>query len=369
MTDFAFKLITWYEENKRDLPWRNTQDPYFIWLSEIILQQTRVAQGMPYYLRFAEAFPTIKSMAEAQEQEILRLWQGLGYYSRARNMHQSAKMVMQDFGGIFPESYAKILTLKGVGNYTAAAIASFAFNENVAVVDGNVFRVLARIFGVEEDIASGKGQKVFQQLANELLPQGKSATYNQAIMEFGATFCKPVAPDCNSCIFNDKCIAFAQKRQQELPLKIKKLKIKERNFTYLVFSYEDKLMMKMRGAGDIWQGLYDFPIFEYILDNEEVRIEKSLKNALAQLLEQRDLLPMKIGQRVAGNALTMQKVSQTYKHLLTHQKITAQFVHFQINNIDLATQLLAELGVQFYNLEAIQELPKPILIANYMEEC
>lgn len=298
MTDFAFKLINWYKQNKRDLPWRSTQDPYLIWLSEIILQQTRVAQGLPYYLRFVETFPTVQSMATADEQEILRLWQGLGYYSRARNMHQSAKIVMENFGGIFPDTYAKILTLKGVGSYTAAAIASFAFNEDVAVVDGNVFRVLARVFGVEEDIASGKGQKVFQQLADELLPQGESATYNQAIMEFGATYCKPVAPDCNSCIFNDKCIAFAQKRQQALPLKIKKLKIKERTFTYLIFTFEDKLMLKVRGAGDIWQGLYDFPTLEDILEDKENNLEENIISTLDNQLKDRDLLGMKIGQKL-----------------------------------------------------------------------
>ena len=367
MTDFAFKLINWYKENKRDLPWRNTKDPYFIWLSEIILQQTRVAQGMPYYLRFLEAFPTIQSMAEADEQEILRLWQGLGYYSRARNMHQSAKIIIQNLNGIFPDSYAKILALKGVGNYTAAAIASFAFNEDVAVVDGNVFRVLARLFGVEEDIASGKGQKVFQQLADELLPKGESATYNQAIMEFGATFCKPISPDCNACIFNDRCVAFVQKRQQELPLKIKKLKIKERTFTYLIFNYQGKLVMKMRGAGDIWQGLYDFPTFEDIIADEEVLKGSNIKNSLSMLLEDRNLLQMKVGQQILDKEMTLLSVSHTYKHLLTHQKISAQFIHFQINNKELALVLAEGLDLKFYTITEIHDLPKPILIANYLE--
>lgn len=367
MTDFAFKLIAWYEQHKRDLPWRNTKDPYLIWLSEIILQQTRVAQGLPYYLRFAETFPTIQRMAAAEEQEILRLWQGLGYYSRARNMHQSAKIVMQNFGGVFPDTYAKILMLKGVGNYTAAAIASFAFNEDVAVVDGNVFRVLARIFGIEEDIASGKGQKIFQQLADELLPKGKSAVYNQAIMEFGATYCKPVAPDCNSCIFTNKCIAFAQKRQHELPLKIKKLKIKERTFTYLVFTYQDKMMMKMRGVGDIWQGLYDFPTLEDLLENEEIILEENIKETINYQFKDRELLNMKIGQKLLSNDLAIQSVSRTYKHILTHQKLTTQFIRLQIDAEDLTRHISSSLGLGLYTASEVHDLPKPILIANYLE--
>ncbi|TAH20114.1 MAG: A/G-specific adenine glycosylase [Cytophagales bacterium] len=357
--DFSFRLIQWYEQNKRSLPWRNIQNPYHIWLSEVILQQTRVSQGLPYYLRFVEAFPTVADMARAEEKDVLRLWQGLGYYSRARNMHQSSKMVMDKFGGEFPNNYKEILTLKGVGSYTAAAIASFAFNEAVAVVDGNVFRVLARIFGVEEDIASGKGQKIFNELANELLPKNQSAVYNQAIMEFGATHCKPAAPDCPTCIFRDNCFAFAHKKQNVLPIKIKKLKIKYRNFTYLVFGYQQKIMMKMRGEGDIWQGLYDFVMLE--------NLEKTQENeALKDKLQNTSLLAMQIGQEILPN-LTVKGVSQTYKHVLTHQQITAQFIYLQIDSPELAAQILAENSLALYTPNEVNELPKPILIVNYLK--
>ncbi|TAF35861.1 MAG: A/G-specific adenine glycosylase [Cytophagales bacterium] len=358
--DFSFALIGWYEQHKRSLPWRNIQNPYQIWLSEIILQQTRVSQGLPYYLRFVEAFPTVADMAKAEEKDVLRLWQGLGYYSRARNMHQSSKMVMDKFGGEFPDNYKEILTLKGVGSYTAAAIASFAFNEAVAVVDGNVFRVLARIFGIEEDIASGKGQKIFQELANELLPKNQSAVYNQAIMEFGAMHCKPATPDCLTCIFKDNCFAFAHKKQNVLPIKIKKLKIKYRNFTYLVFSHQQKIMMKMRGEGDIWQGLYDFVMLE---DLEGTQINEALKDKL----QDTSLLAMQIGREILPK-LKVRGVSQTYKHVLTHQQITAQFIYLQVDSIELAEQILAENNLALYSPTEVGELPKPILIVNYLKK-
>jgi len=364
-SDFSFNLMGWYEQHKRTLPWRNIQDPYLIWLSEIILQQTRVSQGLPYYLRFAEAFPTVADMAKAEEKEVLRLWQGLGYYSRARNMHQSSKMVIEKFGGQFPNTYQEILALKGVGSYTAAAIASFAFGEAVAVVDGNVFRVLARVFGVEEDIASGKGQKIFQALANELLPKNQSAIYNQAIMEFGAMYCKPTAPDCPNCIFRDNCFAFAHKKQSVLPIKIKKLKIKYRSFNYLVFSYQNKLMMKERGEGDIWQGLYDFALLETdeitSIENEEHTIE-ILRDKLLDM----SLLAMQIGKTIIPN-LTVERVSQSYKHVLTHQQISAQFIYLQIHSDNLAEKILMENNLQLYTMDEVNELPKPILIVNYLK--
>lgn len=372
LTNFPFDLIAWYEQHKRDLPWRHTTDPYFIWLSEIILQQTRVNQGLPYYLRFVEAFPTVADMATAEEQEILRLWQGLGYYSRARNMHASARIVMDKFAGKFPNTYQDILQLKGVGSYTAAAIASFAFGEDVAVVDGNVFRVLARVFGIEEDIASGKGQKIFSELANELLPKGKSSAYNQAIMEFGAIHCKPAAPDCPHCIFNAQCVAFASKKQNQLPLKIKKLNIKYRDFNYLVFSYQGKLMMKLRSAGDIWQGLYDFPLLPNSQDmSQKIQekpsvLPKEILIQIAENLTDTSLLAMSIGQEVLPH-LPIRQVSQTYKHILTHQQITAQFIHLQIDTKEMAEQLLKENDLKLYTLDEINELPKPILIVNYLK--
>jgi len=368
--DFAERLMLWYEQNKRHLPWRDTDNPYFIWLSEVILQQTRVNQGLPYYLKFVEAFPTVQDMAAAEEQEILRLWQGLGYYSRARNMYHSAKMIVEKWNGSFPTSYKEILQLKGVGSYTAAAIASFAFSEDVAVVDGNVFRVLARIFGIEEDINSHKGQKMFNKLANELLPKGKSAVYNQAIMEFGAVHCKPVSPDCPTCIFTDKCLAFAQKKQEVLPIKIKKINTKYRNFTYLVFEFENKFLMKLRTASDIWQGLYDFALLE---ENELNHDRFSLMTSIYKHLGEIGLLSMRSGQALdiqdgMLKEITIHGESKPYKHILTHQQISARFIHLKLHSRELAQKIAEENNLQFYTLSQIYDLPKPILIVNYLKE-
>ena len=209
---FSNSLIQWYLQNKRDLPWRNSTNPYHIWLSEIMLQQTRVAQGLPFFLRFTEAFPTVFDLANADEEQVLKLWQGLGYYSRARNLHKTAQFIALELNGIFPATYNDLLKLKGVGEYTAAAIASFVYNENVPVVDGNVFRVLSRYFDVETDIASTGAKKEFTQLASELLPKGKANVFNQAIMEFGALQCVPKNPDCSNCVLNDSCIALQKKK-------------------------------------------------------------------------------------------------------------------------------------------------------------
>ncbi|MEY2629135.1 MAG: Adenine glycosylase, partial [Bacteroidota bacterium] len=236
--NFSKSLIQWYLQNKRDLPWRNTIDPYFIWLSEIMLQQTRVAQGLPYFLRFTEAFPTVFDLAKADEEQVLKLWQGLGYYSRARNLHKTAQQVAFEYNGEFPKSYAELLKLKGIGEYTAAAIASFAYNESVPVVDGNVYRVLSRYFEVETDIASLGAKKEFTQLAAELLPAGEANLFNQAIMEFGALQCVPKNPNCTNCIFSDSCAALQKKKVDQLPVKSKKIKVKTRFFTYLVFEDE-----------------------------------------------------------------------------------------------------------------------------------
>ncbi len=232
--DFSNTLINWYLQNKRELPWRNTKNPYYIWLSEIILQQTRVAQGLPYYLNFITTFPTVKALANTSEEEVLKLWQGLGYYSRARNLHATAKHISAELNGIFPNNYADLLKLKGVGEYTAAAIASFSYNEDIAVVDGNVFRVLSRFFGVESDISDNKTRKEFQSLANSILPKGKASDFNQAIMEFGAIQCVPKSPNCSDCIFNTNCYALQKNKVGELPVKTKKIKIKNRFLNYII---------------------------------------------------------------------------------------------------------------------------------------
>ncbi|HRN43741.1 MAG TPA: A/G-specific adenine glycosylase, partial [Flavobacterium sp.] len=235
---FSNLLIKWYLQKKRDLPWRNTINPYLIWLSEIMLQQTRVAQGMPYFLSFTTAFPTVFDLAKANEEQVLKLWQGLGYYSRARNLHKTAQFVANELDGIFPDNYKDLLQLKGVGEYTAAAIASFSYNEVIPVVDGNVFRVLSRYFDIETDIAAASAKKEFAALAFELMAKDNPALFNQAIMEFGALQCVPKSPNCNICIFNESCTALQKKKVDQLPVKSKKLKVRKRYFNYLVVTDE-----------------------------------------------------------------------------------------------------------------------------------
>lgn len=265
---FSNSLIKWYLQNKRDLPWRNTTHPYPIWLSEIILQQTRVAQGMPYFYSFLNAFPTVNDLAVADEQQVLKLWQGLGYYSRARNLHQTAQYINKELNGVFPDSYSSLLQLKGVGEYTAAAIASFAYDEPVPVVDGNVYRVLSRYFGIESDISLGKTKKEFTALAAELLPNDQPALFNQAIMEFGALQCVPKSPNCSTCIFQDSCVALQKGKVGTLPVKTKKLKVSQRYLNYIVFiDNNGNTKIQQRTDKGIWFNLYEFPLLETL--NEE----------------------------------------------------------------------------------------------------
>ncbi len=271
---FSKSLIQWYLQNKRDLPWRKTIAPYKIWLSEIMLQQTRVAQGLPYFLKFTEAFPTVQDMATAPEEQVLKLWQGLGYYSRARNLHATAKQVTFEMGGDFPGSYEGLLKLKGVGDYTAAAIASIAYGEPVPVVDGNVYRVLARYFGIETDISSSGAKKQFTEVAASLLPKDDAANFNQAMMEFGALQCVPKNPDCSVCIFNTECAAYLTGRVDKLPVKLKKTKVTNRFFNYLIIKdAAGNTVVNKRTAKGIWRNLYEFPLIETEseLDLEEVR--------------------------------------------------------------------------------------------------
>jgi A/G-specific adenine glycosylase len=261
--DFTNSLQQWYLQNKRDLPWRKTVDPYKIWLSEIMLQQTRVAQGTPYFLSFIRAFPSVFDLAKANEEQVLKLWQGLGYYSRARNLHKTAQYVAHELSGIFPDNYNDLLKLKGVGEYTAAAIASFSYNEAVPVVDGNVFRVLSRYFNIETDIAAASAKKEFAALAFELMPKDNPALFNQAIMEFGALQCVPKSPNCGICIFNSSCAALQKKKVDLLPVKSKKLKVRNRFFNYLVVSDDNEnTLIQKRTAKGIWHNLYEFPLIE-----------------------------------------------------------------------------------------------------------
>ena len=343
---FASKLINWYNHHQRDLPWRRTNDPYFIWLSEVILQQTRVAQGLPYYLNFTEKYPTISDLAAADPQELLRLWQGLGYYSRARNLHATAQYIVSHLGGKFPDCYADLVKLKGIGPYTAAAIASFAFGERVAVVDGNVYRVLARIFGIDQDITSTEGKKTFQALASELISETAPSAYNQAIMEFGALQCAPISPDCLLCPFQGECVANATGRQQKLPVKAKKAKSRTRFFNYFVLEQDQNLALKERTHKDIWQGLYDFYLLETVV--------------AAEHLDQIELDPSL--QIVLENAVSISK-SDTFVHILTHQRIEAVFWRVVV---ETKKEISLPDGMVFYPLAQIEQLPKPILINNYL---
>jgi len=252
--DFSSVLLQWYKENGRDLPWRQTRDPYAIWLSEIILQQTQVKQGWDYWTRFMHRWPTVEALASATEDEVLREWQGLGYYSRARNLHFAAKQIVAM--GHFPDTLEDIKKLKGVGDYTAAAIASFAFGIPAAVVDGNVYRVLARHFGIDTPINTTEGKKVFAALAQELLP-ASAATYNQAIMDFGAIQCTPASPNCMFCPLVESCVAFRSGTVAELPVKLKTLKVTERQLIYVYVRCHGETAIRRRGAGDIWQGLWE----------------------------------------------------------------------------------------------------------------
>lgn len=258
MNSFSSVLLAWYDQNKRDLPWRRTKDPYLIWLSEIILQQTRVVQGLAYYNRFSERFPTPRALAEAPEDEVLKYWQGLGYYSRARNLHAAAKSMQ----GEFPRTYEGVRALKGVGDYTAAAVCSIAYDMPYAVVDGNVYRVLARVFGIDTPIDSPAGKKQFTELAQKLLDKKRPGDYNQAIMDFGATVCTPAAPQCLVCPLAAVCRALADGRVEQLPVKAQKTKISNRYFHYIYVKQGENTWLHKRGAGDVWQNLYEPPLVE-----------------------------------------------------------------------------------------------------------
>jgi len=304
-------LINWYEANKRDLPWRGISDPYKIWISEIILQQTRVNQGMDYFLRFMERFPTIKILAEATEDEVLKYWQGLGYYSRARNLHNAARQITTDFGGIFPEKHSEVLKLSGVGEYTAAAICSFAYNQPHAVVDGNVYRVLSRVFGIKTPIDSGTGKKEFAGLAQKLLSKSNPATHNQAIMEFGALQCVPSSPNCEVCPLKSVCRAFEMDEISNLPVKTNKTKTTNRYFNYLYIKLDNKTFLQKRTAKDVWQNLYEFPLLES-----------------DKLLEINDLIKNEDFQKLFAGIenVNILKIANPIKHVLSHRVIMAQFI-------------------------------------------
>lgn len=344
---FSQKLITWYNQHKRYLPWRDIHNPYFIWLSEVILQQTRVVQGMPYYLKFIETFPTVQDLAVADEKDVLRLWQGLGYYSRARNLHTTAKMVVENYGGEFPNTYSELLKLKGIGTYTAAAIASFAFGEKVAVLDGNVYRVLSRVFGEETDIASNEAKKVFTKLAEAVLPEKNADTHNQAIMEFGAIQCTPASPNCMFCPLTFECVANETGKVGVLPVKSKKVKVRERFFNYFVIEQNRNFAMHERTHKDVWSGMYDFYLKEFtenVQEFDDIVGEDSFLNDILQ------------------NSV-VKRESNTYTHVLTHQRIYTKFWHLVIND-DFLINLPSDL--KWFSLDEVDNLPKSTLVNNYL---
>ncbi|UKN03819.1 A/G-specific adenine glycosylase [Paracrocinitomix mangrovi] len=337
MQDFTTLIQNWYRQNRRDLPWRNTCDPYFIWLSEIILQQTRVEQGMSYYLKFVEHYPTVKHLANAAEDEVLNLWQGLGYYSRARNLHAAAQYIHQHNQNQFPDTYKGVLSLKGVGEYTAAAICSFAYDLPHAVVDGNVYRVLSRYLNIDTPIDSTEGKKIFKEAAEELLDKNDPATHNQAIMELGALVCKPSNPDCDNCPLNESCAALEKGVQLQLPVKSKKVKVKKRFFHYQLITDGEHLLIKKRGPKDIWHGLYDFPLIEKDKQNEQ--------------LSSADINADEKGISLDGEL----------KHILTHQVITASFWIVEVDKMPALD------GCIRIKIKELDDYPMPQLLIRYLE--
>ncbi len=342
--NFNDELLRWYHDNKRDLPWRNTTDAYTIWLSEIILQQTRVEQGMPYFYRFLEQYPDVKSFAAAEEGDILKLWQGLGYYSRGRNMLKTARIIGEQYDGVFPRSYDQLIKLKGIGEYTAAAIASFSANEAKAVVDGNVYRVLARYFGISEPINSPQGKNIFQDTANDLLNRKNPGLHNQAIMEFGAMLCKPKNPDCAICPVRGGCYAFLHDAVPALPVKLIKLKIRERFFNYFLITDGDNLLMNRRNDKDIWANMYDLPLIE-----------------TASMLSPGDLLSLPEMKEYFGSDIKIDEIFETRKHILTHQRLYVRFIKLQGPPVKLMP------GWQYHSAEMLQKLALPKVIFIFLK--
>ncbi len=348
MNDITTNILDWHKQINRDLPWKNTDDPYFIWLSEIILQQTRVAQGTPYYLKFIELFPSVHDLARASQEEVFKAWEGLGYYSRARNLHAAAKFISEELDGQFPNRYESILQLKGVGPYTAAAIASFAFGEDRAVLDGNVFRVLARLFDIDLDILSTPGKKMFSKIAQELLPSGHAAAYNQAIMDFGALQCTPQKPNCMFCTLQEHCEAFQHGTIDQRPVKKKAAKKRKRYFHFLDTSASGILCIEKRQDKDVWEGLFQFP-----------------------LVETKGSAPLDI---TAWNIKTLNQndhpiqLKVEIKQTLSHQIIYGSFYQF-VGKPDAETiqqMLITEGNIQCISMQELDQYGLPRLINRYL---
>lgn len=328
---FSTELQLWYNQNKRDLPWRHTCDPYYIWISEVILQQTRVQQGLAYYIKFTEHFPNIKTMADASEQDVLNLWQGLGYYSRARNMLKTAKFVVSNFDGNFPNNYLELMKLPGVGKYTAAAVASFAFNLPYAVVDGNVYRVLSRFFNSSQFIDTSAGQQFFQSLADELLDHKNPSLHNQAIMELGALVCTPMNPKCELCPLAQSCESQALKSWDVLPKKKGKVKVRMRTFNYFIYAKDDSILIQKRDDKDIWANMYE------------------------PILIEGDVIPDFLSEQV--------HFIKQVKHKLTHQNLLVNF--FQVLNYE---PLPFNDSAIMIGLEDLKNYPLPRVIEKFFQD-
>lgn len=341
--NFIVILNKWYSINKRNLPWRSTKNPYHIWLSEIILQQTQIKQGLPYYEVFVSKFPSVFDLAKAKEDQVLKLWQGLGYYSRARNLHYTAKYVAYELNGVFPKSYKELLKLKGIGDYTASAISSICYEESAAVVDGNVYRLLSRYHGVETPINSTEGIKEFKILAQSLLPKKGIGDYNQAVMDFGSRQCKPKNPVCTVCPLNKKCVAFQLNKIKTLPVKIKKTKVTKKYFNFLVFiSKDQKTILKQRIGKGIWENLYQFPLVETSknLSYEEFKLSPEIKKSL----------------NTSNYQATLYNEKEIV-HKLSHQHLYTKFWIIKVSQ-------LPEKGIPIINLKTF---PVPKLISNFID--
>lgn len=341
-------LKNWYLQNKRELPWRQTENPYFIWISEVILQQTRVNQGLAYYHRFTSQFPDIETLANAQVEEVYKVWQGLGYYSRARNLHEGARFVYQNFQGLLPGDHDKLLSIKGIGEYTAAAIGSIAFNLPYVAIDGNVHRVISRIYGITDAVNTAEGRNKIRKAAEELLDRKNPGQFNQALMEFGALQCVPKNPNCNVCPVAGFCYALRTNTINQLPFKIKNGKVKTRHFNYINIYYKDKTFIMQRDKKDIWQGLYEFPLIE---TREKCTIEELLRS------EEWLALFRNVHVYIIGT-------TKRYKHQLTHQTIEVEFIHLKIN------ELSPELSQKYIMIKQadLQSYPVSRLIDKYLQD-
>ena len=346
MDEYRNALTDWYYHSKRDLPWRTSRDPYHVWVSEVILQQTRVKQGIDYYHNFLRKFPNIRSLAMAPEEEVLKVWQGLGYYSRARNMHHAARTIQTEHSGIFPADYLSIRNLKGIGDYTAAAIASIAFDLPYSVVDGNVFRVLSRLFGISTPVDSANGKKEFFKLAQRMLDISIPGIFNQALMEFGAIQCLPAQPLCHTCPLSMKCYAFTNQCIGSLPVKAKRPKQKDRYFNYLYLRQDNHLLLEKRGDKDIWRNMYQFPLIETAVSSSPEEVLSS--HAWEEILQ--------------NVSFTIESIYPERLHILTHQRLHIRFFSVRLDENRMPDTLTP------VKLDELVRYPVPKPIASFLLE-